>query len=153
MEFKTGNIRNVGVFGHSGSGKTTLVETMVFESKGSQRKGSIKQQNTLSDYTNIEKEKEHSIFSTPLHANWKSSKINIIDTPGYDDFIGEVLSTLKVIDTAIMTINAQNGIEVGTEIIWDYIQEYKKPTIFVINQMDKEKANYENTIEQLRHRF
>ena len=153
MEFKTGNIRNVGVFGHSGSGKTTLVETMVFESKGSQRRGSITQQNTLSDYTNIEKEKEHSIFSTPLHAVWKSSKINIIDTPGYDDFIGEVLSTLKVIDTAIMTINAQNGIEVGTEIIWDYIQEYKKPTIFVINQMDKEKANFESTLEQLRERF
>ena len=153
MEFKTGNIRNVGLFGHSGSGKTTLVETMVFESKGSQRRGSITQQNTLSDYTNIEKEKEHSIFSTPLHAVWKSSKINIIDTPGYDDFIGEVLSTLKVIDTAIMTINAQNGIEVGTEIIWDYIQEYKKPTIFVINQMDKEKANFESTLEQLRERF
>ncbi len=153
MEFKTKHIRNIGIFGHSGSGKTTLTETMVFESKGIHRRGTIAGQNTLSDYTNIEKEKEHSIFATPVHAFWKTSKINIIDTPGYDDFVGEILSTLKVIDTAVMTINAQNGIEVGTEIIWDYIEEYKRPAIFVINQMDKSKANFEATLQQLIQRF
>ena len=153
MEYKTKDIRNVGIFGHSGSGKTTLAETMIFESKGTTRRGTISESNTLSDYTNIEKEKEHSIFSTPLHACWKNSKINLIDTPGYDDFVGEVLSTLKVIDTAVMVINAQNGIEVGTEIIWDYIEEYKKPALFVINQMDKDKADYQNALNQLIARF
>jgi len=153
MSISTENIRNVVLLGHSGSGKTTLAETMLFEAKAIGRRGNVGSKNTVSDFTNIEQDKGNSIFSTLLHAKWKNSKINIIDTPGSDDFIGEVISSMKVADTAMIVINAANGVEVGTEIIWEYVKEYNTPAIFVVNQMDHEKANYQNTIDQISNRF
>jgi elongation factor G len=153
MSVSTKNIRNVVLLGHSGSGKTTLSETMLFEAKSISRRGTIEANSTVSDYTNIEQEKGNSIFSTLMHARWKDSKINIIDTPGSDDFIGEVVSSMKVADTGIVVINAANGVEVGTEILWDYIQDYNTPALFVINQMDHDKADYEAAMDQLRERF
>jgi len=153
MSISTENIRNVVLLGHSGSGKTTLAETMLFEAKAIGRRGSVDSQNTVSDFTNIEQDKGNSIFSTLLHAKWKNSKINVIDTPGSDDFIGEVVSSMKVADTALIVINAANGVEVGTEIIWEYVKDYNTPAIFVVNQMDHDKANFQSTLEQITNRF
>lgn len=153
MSYNTKNLRNVVLLGHSGAGKTTFAEAMLFESGAIERRGTVEDQSTISDYTNIEKERGNSIFSTLMHAKWKDSKINIIDTPGLDDFVGEVISSMKVADTAVMLLNAKNGVEVGTELIWEYVEQYNTPTIFVINQLDHDKANYETTLEQARERF
>jgi len=153
MSFDTRNIRNVVLLGHSGSGKTTFAETMLYEAKAISRRGTVEEGNTISDYTSIEQERGSSIFSTLLHANWKDSKINIIDTPGLDDFVGEIVASLKVADTAVMLLNAKQGVEVGTEIIWEYIETFKAPAVFVVNQLDHEKADFETTLEQARARF
>lgn len=153
MSVDTKNIRNVVLLGHSGSGKTLFVETMLFESGAITRRGTIENQNTASDYTKIEQERGNSLFSSLMHVQWRNNKINIIDTPGYDDFVGEVISSLKVADTAIMLVNAANGVEVGTELLWEYVEKFQTPCLFVINQLDHEKANYDNTLEQIKSRF
>jgi elongation factor G len=153
MSWDTKNIRNVVLLGHSGSGKTTLAETMVFESGTSTRRGDIASGNTLSDFTDIERERGNSIFSTLLHVTWRVNKINIVDTPGSDDFVGDILCSLKVADTALVVVNAVNGVEVGTELTWEYIEQYKTPAIFVINQLDHDKANFDQTLDQLKMRF
>lgn len=153
MSFDTKDIRNVALLGHPGSGKTTFAETMIFEAKEISRRGTVEDGNTVSDHTNIEKERGNSIFSTLLHASWKDSKINILDTPGFDDFVGEIVSSLKVADTGVMLLNAKSGVEVGTELIWEYIEKYKTPALFVVNQMDHEKADYESTLDQAKERF
>ena len=153
MSFETKDIRNVVLLGHSGSGKTTFAETMLFESGAIGRRGSIDTKNTISDFTNIEQERGNSIFSTLMHVKWRGNKINIIDTPGFDDFIGEVISSLKVADTGVIMLNASSGVEVGTEIIWEYVENFKTPSIFVINQMDHDKADFETTLEQAQERF
>ncbi len=153
MAFETKNVRNVTLLGHSGSGKTTFAETMLFESNEIDRRGSVQDGNTVSDYTNIEKERGNSIFSTLMHANWKDSKINILDTPGFDDFVGEVISSLKVADTAIVLINSAHGVEVGTELIWEYVEKFETPAMFVINQVDHDKSDYDQALEQMQARF
>ncbi len=153
MAYTTKDIRNVVLLGHSGSGKTTMAEAMLFEAKAINRRGKVGDGTTASDFTNIEKERENSLFSTLMHASWKDSKINIIDTPGSDDFVGEVVSSLKVADTGIMVLNATSGVEVGTEIIWEYMEQFNTPAIFVVNHLDNEKADYETTLEQARLRF
>lgn len=153
MTIETKNIRNIALLGHSGSGKTTMAETMLFESGMLDRRGNVNDGSTVSDFTGIEKERQGSIFSTLLHANWRDNKINIIDTPGLDDFVGEVISTMKVVDTAMVVINAKNGVEVGTELVWEYVQKFAKPVIFVVNQIDHEKSDFESSLEQLKTRF
>jgi elongation factor G len=153
MAYDTKDIRNVVLLGHSGSGKTTFAETMLFESGAIKRRGTVEDKSTISDYTNIEQERGNSIFSTLLHAKWKDSKINIIDTPGFDDFVGEVVSSLKVADLGLMLLNAKSGVEVGTELIWEYIEKNNTPALFIINQLDHEKADFETTLEQAQNRF
>ena len=153
MSFDTKNIRNIVLLGHSGSGKTSLAETMLFEAGEINRIGRVEDKSTISDYTNIEQERGSSIFSTLMHANWKDSKINIIDTPGLDDFVGEVVSALKVADTGCMVLNAKNGVEVGTELIWEYIEQFKTPAMFVINQLDHDKADYDSALDSAREHF
>lgn len=153
MGVTTKDIRNVVMLGHSGSGKTSMVEAMLFEAGAISRIGNVEDGSTVSDFSAIEKERGHTIFSTLMHCDWKDSKINIIDTPGLDDFVGEVISSLKVADTAVMVLNAANGVEVGTELIWEYTDRFETPTIFVINQIDHEKADYDSTLEQARARF
>ena len=153
MAYTTKNIRNVVLLGHSGSGKTTMAEAMLYEAKAISRRGTVNDGSTASDFTSIEKERQNSLFSTLLHASWKDSKINIIDTPGSDDFVGEVVSSLKVADTGVMLLNATSGVEVGTEIIWEYMEQFNTPAIFVVNHLDNEKADYETTLEQARMRF
>ena len=147
------HIKNIVLLGSVKSGKTTLAETMVFESGGSKRRGSVEDGNSLSDYHDIEKERGNSIYATPLHAAWRDNKINIIDTPGLDDFVGEIASSLRIADTCIMVINAQNGVEVGTEITWNYVEQFKKPTIFAINQVDHPKADFDAAADSIKERF
>ena len=153
MGFDTKDIRNVVLLGHPGSGKTTFAETMLFEAGEITRRGTVEEGNTVSDYSNIEKERGNSIFGSLIHANWKDSKINILDTPGFDDFVGEVVSALKVADTAVMILNAKNGVEVGTELVWEYVEKFSTPSMFVINQVDHDKSDYETTLEQAQARF
>lgn len=153
MSANTKNLRNVVLLGHSDSGKTTLIETMLYEGGAINRRGSVETQNTVSDNTDLEHEKGKTIFSHQMFVNWRNNKINIIDTPGFDDFVGEVISSLKVADTAIIVLNAANGVEVGTELVWEYVEKYETPAIFVLNQMDHPKADFEKTLEQAKERF
>jgi elongation factor G len=145
------HIKNVAFVGAHSSGKTTLAETMLFEAGLLNRRGTIEQKNTVADYHEIEQERETSIFATPLHTEWRNYKINIIDTPGLDDFIGEIISSIRVADTIVTVLNGQHGVEVGTEIIWSYIDKYQKPTIFVVNQIDHPNANFEKSIASIRN--
>lgn len=118
------HIRNVVLLGHSHSGKTSLIESMLYEAKAITRRGTIDAGNTVSDFSDIEQERKSSLFSKLMHVSWKDSKINIIDTPGSDDFVGEILSSMKVADLGIMTINGSHGVEVGTELIWEYVENF-----------------------------
>lgn len=153
MNAKTQNLRNVVLLGHPGSGKTTLIETMLYEGGAIKRRGTIENHNTVSDDTEIEHERENTIFSHQMFVKWKDNKINLIDTPGLDDFVGEVIAPLKISDTAILVLNAAAGVEVGTELVWEYIEQYETPALFVINQMDHPKADFEKTLEQAKERF
>ncbi|WP_245583366.1 GTP-binding protein [Salinimicrobium terrae] len=139
------HIKNVVFVGAHNSGKTTLAETMLFEAGLINRRGTVEAKNTVSDYHEIEHEKGNSVFATPLHTEWRNFKINIIDTPGLDDYIGEIISSIRVADTIVTVLNGQYGAEVGTEIIWNYIKEYHKPTVFVINQIDHPGLNFEKS--------
>ncbi len=153
MSIQTKNLRNIALLGHSGSGKTTFAECMLYEAGALTRRGSIEDHNTVSDFARIEHEKGNSIFTALMHADWKDSKINLLDTPGADDFVGEVISALKIADTAVMLLNAKNGVEVGTELIWEYIEKFQAPALFVINHLDQDKANFDLTLEQAKERF
>ncbi len=146
-------IKNIALVGSSKSGKTTLAECMMYEGKVLDRMGTVEEGNTASDFNDIEKSRRNSVYSSILHTEWRGNKINIIDTPGLDDFIGEVISSLRVADTALMTLNAQQGIEVGTEILWRYLSRYNKPTIFVINQIDHPKSDFDKCVEETRHQY
>lgn len=151
--YDTSKIRNIVLVGHSGSGKTTLAETMLYEAKAISRRGSVSDGNTQSDYTALEQQRGHSLFTSLLHCSWKDTKINILDTPGLDDFAGEVVTALKVADTAVMVLNARSGVEVGTELIWEYIDTFHTPTFFVVNHLDHEKADFDTTLDQAKNRF
>lgn len=147
------HIKNVVLIGPAKSGKTTLAETMLFEAGIINRRGTVEDQNTISDYHEVEHERGSSVYATTLHTEWRDYKINIIDTPGLDDFIGEVISSIAVCDTVVLLLNAQNGVEVGTELLWDYVDRYNKPTILAVNQLDTEKANFQQTLEQAKAFF
>lgn len=153
MSASTKDLRNVVLLGHSGSGKTTLIETMLYEGGVIKRRGTVEGHNTVSDNTDLEHERENTVFSHQMFVNWKNNKINVIDTPGFDDFVGEVVSSLKVADTALIVLNAAGGVEVGTELVWEYVEKHKTPAIFVINQIDHQKADYETTLAQAQERF
>jgi elongation factor G len=143
------HIKNVAFVGAHHSGKTTLTETMLFEAGLVKRRGTVEEKNTVSDYHEIEKEKQTSVFATPVHTEWRNYKINIIDTPGLDDFIGEIASTMRVADTVVMLVNAQYGTESGTEIIWDYVDKYQKPSLFVVNQIDHKNADFDSSFNSI----
>ncbi|MEP7195486.1 MAG: elongation factor G [Saprospiraceae bacterium] len=146
-------IRNVVLLGHSHCGKTTMIEAMLYEAKAITRRGTVEAGNTTSDFSDIEQERKGSLFSKLMHVSWKDSKINIIDTPGSDDFVGEILSSMKVADTGIMVLNGAHGVEVGTELIWEYKEKFALPGMFVINQCDHEKCDFDSTLEQAINRF
>ncbi len=147
------HIKNVALVGAHRSGKTTLAETMLFEAGIINRRGTVETKNTVSDYHLVEQERGTTLFATPLHTEWRNYKINLIDTPGLDDFIGEIASTMRIADTLAMVINAIHGVEVGTEIIWNYIDQLGKPTLFVINQIDHPNANFEDSFQSIKKAF
>ncbi|GAA4415607.1 elongation factor G [Nibrella viscosa] len=147
------HIKNVVLIGPAKSGKTTLAETMLYEAGLLTRRGTVEERNTISDYHEVEHERGSSVYATSLHTEWRDYKINIIDTPGLDDFIGEVITSITVCDTAVILLNAQNGVEVGTELLWDYVDRYNKPTILAVNQLDHDKANYTQTIDEAKAFF
>lgn len=147
--YQTNEIKNIALLGNDGSGKTTLTESLLYEAGVIQRRGRITQKNTVSDYFPVEQEYGYSVFSTVYHVEWNNKKLNIIDCPGSDDFVGSALTALNVTDTAVLLINGQYGPEVGTQNHFRYTEKLKKPVIFLINQLDSEKCNYENSLERL----
>ncbi len=151
--YQTNEIRNIALVGGAKSGKSTLAEDMLFEGGVINRRGSIDDKNTVSDYRPIELERHNSVFSTVLYTEFNGKKINIIDTPGFDDFVGEVIAALHVADTAVVVVNAQNGVEVGTEIAWRNTSKYNTPVIFAINHLEHENSNFDETIRQMKTQF
>lgn len=151
--YQTNEIKNISLLGSSGSGKTTLVEAMLFESGVIKRRGSIAAKNTVSDYFPVEQEYGYSVFSTVLHVEWNNKKLNIIDCPGSDDFIGGAVTALNVTDTAVILLNGQYGVEVGTQNHFRYTERFNKPVIFLVNQLDSDKLDYDNILEQLREAY
>jgi len=147
------HIKNIVLVGSSKSGKTTLSETMLFEAGLINRRGTVESNSTISDYHEIEHNRGNSVFATAMHTEWRDYKINIIDTPGQDDFIGEIVSSLRVADTSIMLINAQHGVEVGTELIWRYVDKFNKPVIFALNQIDHPKSSFDESLDSIKKRF
>jgi len=151
--YQTNEIKNISLLGSSGSGKTTLVEAMLFESGVIKRRGSVAAKNTVSDYFPVEQEYGYSVFSTVFHVEWNNRKLNIIDCPGADDFVGGAVTALNVTDTAILLINGQYGVEVGTQNHFRYTEKFNKPVIFLVNQLDNEKCDYDNILEQLKEAY
>ena len=152
-EYSTKDIRNVVLIGSAKSGKTTLSEAMLFEGKVIARRGTVEDKNTVSDNEEIEKINQRSIFATPLYAEFMNTKFNVIDAPGSDDFIGGAVSAFKVCENGILVINAQQGVEVGTDIFARYADKYKLPLIVAVNQLDSEKADWEKTIAEMKEAF
>lgn len=151
--YPTNEIKNIALLGGKGSGKTTLTESMLYECGVIKRRGTIDAKNTVSDYFPVEKEYGYSVFSTVCYAEFLNKKLNVIDCPGGDDFVGNAITALNVTDTGVILVNAQYGVEVGTQNIFRTTAALKKPVIFAINQLDGEKADYENVIEQMREIF
>ena len=147
------HIKNIVLLGAPKAGKTLLAEDMAFEAGITHRRGTIEGKNTVSDYHEIEQERGNSVFATPLHTEWRDYKINIIDTPGFDDFIGEIIASTRVADTCVMAVNAQHGVEVATGLIWDYIDKFGKPTIFSVNQIDHPKSDFDSALLSIKERF
>jgi elongation factor G len=151
--YATDHIRNVVLLGGTNSGKTSLAEAMLYEGKVIDRRGTVEAKTTMSDNTEIEQLYQRSIYSTLLYTEFMDNKLNIIDTPGSDDFIGGVISAFKVADTGLMVINAQRGVEVGTDIMARYAERHNKPIIVAVNQLDSEKASWEDTIDSVKQLF
>lgn len=151
--YKTTEIKNIALLGGKGSGKTTLAEAMLFECGVIKRRGTVDAGNTVCDYFPVEKEYGYSVFSTIFYAEFLGKKLNFIDCPGADDFVGSAITALNVTDTGVIVVNAQYGVEVGTQNIFRTTAALKKPVIFALNQLDGEKADYENVIDQMREVF
>ncbi|MCM1336338.1 MAG: elongation factor G [Candidatus Amulumruptor caecigallinarius] len=151
--YQSNEIKNIALLGSKGSGKTTLTEAMLFECGVIKRRGTIDGANTVSDYFPVEKEYGYSVFSTVAYAEFLGKKINFIDCPGADDFVGNAITALNVTDTGVILIDANYGVEVGTQNIFRTTAQLRKPVIFAINQLDGEKADYDNVIEQMREIF
>jgi len=151
--YPTAKIRNVALLGHTGAGKTTLAETMIFESGSSHKRGSIEDGTTFSDYHDIEKEKQKSIFGSVLNLDWRGTKINLLDTPGTPDYWGQVSDSLHVADSAIIVLNSEYGVEVGTEAFWKAAEHRSLPTILVSNKLDSEHSDFQKTVDMAKERF
>ncbi|WP_304487829.1 elongation factor G [Duncaniella muris] len=151
--YQTNEIKNIALLGSKGSGKTTLAEAMLYECGVIKRRGTIEGKNTVSDSFPVEKEYGYSVFSTVFYAEFLGKKLNVIDCPGADDFVGNAITALNVTDTGVILINSQYGVEVGTQNIFRTTQSLKKPVIFALNQLDGDKADYENVMEQMREHF
>lgn len=152
-QYKSNEIKNIALLGSKGSGKTTLAESMLFECGVIKRRGNVENGNTVSDYFPVEKEYGYSVFSTVFYAEFLGKKLNMIDCPGSDDFVGNAYTALGVADTAVVVVDAQHGVEVGTQNIFRTTSKLHKPVIFALNQLDGDKADYDNAMESLREHF
>lgn len=148
--YQTNEIKNIALLGSAGSGKTTLAEAMLYESGVIKRRGTIEAKNTVCDYFPVEQEYGYSVFSTVFNVEWNNKKLNIIDCPGSDDFVGGAITALNVTDQALVLINGQYGPEVGTQNLFRYTDKLKKPVIFLVNQLDSEKCDFESIIAQMK---
>ena len=147
--YQTNEIKNIALVGSAGSGKTTLAESMLYEAGIIKRRGTVEAKNTVSDYFPVEQEYGYSVFPTVCHVEWNNKKLNIIDCPGSDDFIGGAITALNVTDEALILINGQYGPEVGTQNIFRYTEKLKKPVIFLVNQLDSEKCDFDSIIASM----
>ncbi|MGE5402376.1 MAG: elongation factor G [Ignavibacteriales bacterium] len=152
-EYGSDSIRNIAFIGHGGSGKTSLSELILFTGGEINRIGKVEEGNTTSDYNTNEIERQISIAATPLHVEWNNTKINILDTPGYSDFIGQVKSSLHVADTAIAVLKSAEGVEVGSEATWNFVKEYQLPAAVLINKVDNEHSKFNETIDGAKDRL
>lgn len=148
--YQTNEIKNIALLGNDGSGKTTLTESLLYEAGVIKRRGRITQKNTVSDYFPVEQDYGYSVFSTVFHVEWQGKKLNIIDCPGSDDFVGAALTALHVTDTAILLLKGSSGVEVGTQNHFRYTEKLHKPVIFLVNQLDDENLDYDQLLTQLR---
>ena len=151
--YQTNEIKNIALLGNDVSGKTTLTEALLYESGIIKRRGRITAKNTVSDYFPVEQEYGYSVFSTVYHVEWNGKKLNIIDCPGSDDFVGAAITALNVTDTAILLLNGQYGPEVGTQNHFRYTEKLGKPVIFLVNQLDNEKCDFDRVLEQLKENY
>ncbi len=151
--YQTNNIRNVALISHGGAGKTSLTEALLYTSGAINRLGKVDNGTAASDFDPDEVKRQMSINTAIAPCEWKDTKINILDTPGYFDFVGEVQAAMRVADAAVVVVCAASGVEVGTEQVWEYADDYQIPRVVVINKMDRENANYDETLEQLREKF
>ena len=151
--YQTNEIKNIALLGSKGSGKTTLAEAMLYECGVIKRRGTVEAKNTVSDYFPVEKEYGYSVFSTIFYAEFLNKKLNVIDCPGADDFVGNAITALNVTDTGVILINAQYGVEVGTQNIFRTASSINKPIMFAVNQLDGDKADFENVYEQMKDVF
>ena len=151
--FEPENIRNVALVGHSSTGKTSLAEAMLFSAGVSNRLGTIDDGTTKSDYTEAEVNRKISISTSMLHCTWKNTKINILDAPGYADFIGDAKAALWAADNAVVLVHAANGLEIGTDKAWGFADEFKRPRLLFVNHLDKELADYDGVLEALQEHF
>lgn len=152
-EYKTKNLRNVGIVGHSGAGKTTLTEAVLFYTKTIDRVGKVEEGTTTSDYDAEEKKRRISVSTSIAPCEWENTKINLVDMPGYFDFIGEMIEGLRAVDLALITVCGVSGIQVGTEKAWDYVSKNKMPRAFFINKLDRENSNFEKVLSELKDKF
>lgn len=152
-EYKTKNLRNIGIIGHSGSGKTTLTEALLYHTNTIDRFGNIEEGTTVSDYDSEEKRRKISISTSIAYCEWKDTKINLVDMPGYFDFVGEQIQGLRAVDVALIAVTAFSGIQVGTEKAWKYVNSCNLPRAFFINKLDRENSDFERVLGQLKDKF
>ena len=151
--YQTNEIKNIALLGSSGSGKTTLAEAMLYEGGIIKRRGTVESKNTVSDYFPVEQEYGYSVFSTVFHVEWNDKKLNVIDCPGSDDFVGSTVTALNVTDTAIVVLNGAYGVEVGTQNHFRYTEKVGKPVIFLVNQLDDENCDFDQILSQLQDSY
>ncbi len=151
--YQTGEIRNIAIIGSSGSGKTTLAEAMLFEGGVTKRRGSVEAKNAVCDYSPVEQEYGYSVFATPFCVEWNNKKLNIIDCPGADDFVGGAVTALNVTEAAVILVNGASGLDGGTMNAFRNTETYNKPAIFGINHLDRDKVDFEAVVEQLREAY
>jgi translation elongation factor 2 (EF-2/EF-G) len=151
--YSTDRIRNVSLLGHSSNGKTTLTEALLFQAGVTTRQGKVTEGNTMSDFDKQEIARKVSIATSVIPVEWNNIKINVLDTPGYFDFIGEMYGAKRASESSVLLVDASSGIEVGTEKAWKNVEKYKTPRMIFVNKMDKENINFDKLVEDLQSTF